>query len=117
MLSFLIELYFINLKTTAVLARKKSTSLAGLFSVELRFTVDTLNNWFLNRIKPKFIELDYIQKQMFTRENPIISTKTKCCICGFLLDLEATGESKRWYDFIVECEYLFLKNIYSYDEL
>ena len=53
---------------------------------------------------------------MFIKESPIISTKT-CCIYGFLLDVEAIWESKRWYDFIVECKYLFMKNIYSYDEI
>ena len=31
---------------TAVLAREKSTSLSELFSVELKFTIDTLNCWF-----------------------------------------------------------------------
>ena len=31
---------------SAVLAREKSTSLAELFSVELKFTIDTLNAWF-----------------------------------------------------------------------
>ena len=30
----------------AVLAREKSTFLAELFSVELKFTIDTLNAWF-----------------------------------------------------------------------
>ena len=30
-----------------------------------------------------------------------------------MLVVEANGEHKRWYDFIVECEYLFLRNIYN----
>ena len=38
----------------AGLAREKSTSLAELFSVELKFTIDTLNAWFLDTIKSKF---------------------------------------------------------------
>ena len=33
--------------------REKSTSLAELFSIELKFTIDTLNNWFSNTIKLK----------------------------------------------------------------
>ena len=56
-----------------MLAREKSTSLAELFSVELKFTVDTLNDWFSNTIKPKFLEPNYIKKQIFTKENPIVS--------------------------------------------
>ena len=31
---------------SAVLAREKSTSLAELFSVEFKFTIDTSNDWF-----------------------------------------------------------------------
>ena len=39
---------------SAVLAREKSTFLAELFSVELKFTIDTLKAWFGKIIKPKF---------------------------------------------------------------
>ena len=35
----------------AVLAREKATFLAESFSVELKFTVDTLNDWFSKKIK------------------------------------------------------------------
>ena len=102
---------------SAVLAGEKSTCLAELFPVELKFTIDTLNNWFSNRIKPTFFELDDIHKQIFIKENPIVLSETPCSICGFLLDVEAEGKHKRWYDFIVECEYLFLRNIYSDTDL
>ena len=34
-----------------------------------------------------------------------------CSICGFLLDVHDGGEHKRWYQFIVECEHLFTRNI------
>ena len=47
---------------SAVLAREKSNSLAELFSIELKFTIDTLNAWFSNTIKPKFLEIDDIEK-------------------------------------------------------
>ena len=100
---------------TAVLARKKSTSLAEIFSVRIKIYCGYLNNWFLNRVKPKFTELDDIKIQIFINENPIISAKT-CSVCGFLLDVEVTRESKHWYDFIVEYKYLFLKNISSYSK-
>ena len=101
---------------TAVLTHKKLTSLAKLFSLELKLAIDTLSNWFSNRIKPKFIELHCIKKQVFIKENPISSIKTTYCISGFLSDVETTGESKCWYDITVECGYLFLKNIYNYSE-
>lgn len=55
---------FFQLKAaaSAVLVREKSTSLAGLFSVELKFTIDTLSDWFFNIIMPKFLELNDIKK-------------------------------------------------------
>ena len=53
---------------SAVLAQEKATSLAELFSVELKFTVDTLNEWFSIIIKPKFFEIDSIKKQIYRKE-------------------------------------------------
>ena len=99
------------------MASEKSTSLAEIISVELKFTIDTFNNWFSNTIKRKFLELDDIKKQVFIKENRIVPSKTTCCICGFLLDTEACEEHQRWYDFIPEMEYLFLRNIYSEKDL
>ena len=63
--------------------QEKSTSLAELFSGELKFTVDTLNYWFSIAIKPKYFELGDIKKQIFMKENPILNSKTVCSICGF----------------------------------
>ena len=98
---------------SAVLACEKSTSLAELFSIKLKFTMDTLTDWFSNTIKPKFLDVNDIKKQIYIKENAIVPSKTACSICEFLLVVEANGEHKRWYDFIVECEYLFLRNIYN----
>ena len=36
-----------------------------------------------------------------------------CSVCGFLFNVQAAGEHKPWYNFIVECEHLFLRNIYG----
>ena len=83
-----------------MLAHEKSTSLAELFSVELKFTIHTLNAWFSDSIKSKFLDLNDIKMQF-------VPSKMVCSICGFLLDVHARGEHKRWYDFIVECEHLF----------
>ena len=91
----------------AVLAREKATSLAELFSVELKFTVDTLNEWFSANIKPKFLEVDSIRKQICRKENLIDRQKTVCSVCGFLLCVNSGG----WIDFVVKWEHLFLKNI------
>ena len=55
---------FFQLKdaASAVLAHEKSTSLAELFSIELKFTIDTLNAWFPNTIKSKLFYLNDIKK-------------------------------------------------------
>ena len=106
---------FYQLKDAAsvVLAQEKSTSVAELFSVELKFTIDTLKAWFGKIIKPKFFEIDYAKKQDFQKKNPANSS-TVCYLCEFGL---VADSEKGWFDFVVRCEYLFLKNIYSYDDL
>lgn len=76
-----------------------SAVLAYVVAYELKFTVDTLNDWFSNVIKPKFFELDDIKKQVFLKENPIVNSKTVYSIFGFLLDAE-----DEWFDFVVKCE-------------
>lgn len=97
----------------AVLAWQKATSLAELLSVELKFTVDTLNKWVSEIIKLNFLAVDSVANQIYIKENPIDRLKTTFSICGFLLDAN-NGE---WIDFIVRCEHLFLRNNYSFDEL
>ena len=61
---------------TAVLGREKSTSLAELFSIELKFTIDPLNKWFSSTIKPKSLELHNNKKHFFIKENPPIRSET-----------------------------------------
>ena len=53
---------------SAVAFREKCTSLAEMFSVELKFTVDTLKAWFNKRIKPKFFEIDYNKKDSWKKK-------------------------------------------------
>ena len=53
---------------SAVLARERSTSLAELFSVKLKFKIDTLKARFGKIIKPKFFEIDYTKKQDFRKK-------------------------------------------------
>ena len=63
-IAFLNKTTFYQLKdaASAVLVREKSTSLAELFSVELKFTTDTLKDWFSRLIKPNFFEIDSAKK-------------------------------------------------------
>ena len=101
----------------SVLTREKSCSLSELFSVELKSTIDTLNKSFSTIIKPKCLEEADIEKQTFIKENLLIPSKTSCYIFGILLDVEPCGEHDRWFDFIVETEHLFTRNIYTDDDL
>ena len=48
---------------SAVLACEKLTSLVELFSVELKFIVDTLKDWFSRIIKPNFLQLTQIKNR------------------------------------------------------
>ena len=106
---------FYQLKHAAsvVFTREKSKSLAELFSFELKLTIDTLNEWLFRIIKPEFFELDDIKKQIFMKENPIVQSETICSICRFLLNVDSDG----WFDFVVNCEHLFVRNIYRFDDL
>ena len=87
--------------------------MAELFSVELKFTIDTLKYWFSRLIKPNFFEIDSDKKQKFRKGKPI-DKDSLCCICDFPI---AVHDEKGWLDFVVKCEYLFLRNIYSYKDL
>ena len=116
---------FNQMKDTAtnVLIKQKSTSLSELFSVELKFTVDSLTKWFNDVFKSKFLELNEFQKQIFVKENPLDWSKTICSVCGFKLSTsvkkgpEKTLNLTTWYDFTVQQEHLFLRNIYSTEDL
>ena len=49
----------------AVAFKEKCTSLAEMFCIELKFTIDSLKLWFEKVIKPRFFELEYTQKGPF----------------------------------------------------
>ena len=87
--------------------------MAELFSVELKFTINTLKDYFSRLIKPNCFEIDSAKNQKFRKDKPI-DKDSLCCICDFSI---AVAGEKGWFDFVVECEYLFLRNIYSYEDL
>ena len=106
-----------------VLNKTKSTSLSEMFSKELKFTIDVLVKWFNDIFKSRFNELDELKKQKFIRENPIDWSNQKCVISDLKLAIslsegyQKTEKLTTWYDFTIQKEHLFLKNIFSYDEL
>ena len=112
---FFTKTTFYQLKgaTSAVLAREKLTSLAELFSVDLKFTINILKDWFSRIIKPKFFEIDSSGKQKFRKDNPLDKNAVPC-LCDFPLAVDGV---KGWFDFAARCEHLFLRNIDSYENL
>ena len=57
----------------------------------IEIKADTLNDWFINITKPKFLELRIVKRQIFIKEDKIIPSKRTCSICGFILDVEVEG--------------------------
>ena len=97
-------------------------------------------NWFIDVFKPRFNNLHEIKKQLFTRNNPIDWSNKRSVICDFKLavslnevhdtdklttwydftvqkEVHDTDKLTTWYDFTVQKEHLFLRNIYSEQEL
>ena len=90
----------------------------------LKFTLDTLVNWFNSVSKQKYLEQNYFQKRAFIVKNPLDLSKTTCCIRGFMPSLSSWFYAFSFFvwriwtnpkldDFMVQQEYLFIKNIYS----
>ena len=67
---FFDQVIFRQLKDAAysVALREKYTSLAEMFSIELKFTIDTLKSWFNKITKPKFFEVDYNKKESWRKK-------------------------------------------------
>ena len=87
--------------------------LADICSIELKFTINTLKDWFNKLIKPKFFELDFDKKQYWKKHNPLTDS-TACGICDFPLD---TFGDNGWFEHVAKSEHLFLRNTYSDEEM
>ena len=94
-----------------------------MFCTELKFTIDVLAKWFNDILKSRFNEFGELKEQKFIRENPTDWSNQKCVICDLKLAVslsegyQKTEKLTTWYDFTIQKEHLFLKNIFSYDEL
>lgn len=92
----------------SVVNREKTTGVAKMFSIELKFTVDCLKFWF-NKNK-KVLEISPEQKKNFFDTAP----KNDCCLCDFPLQSKAKNGS---FEHVCKVEYLFLENIYTSKEM
>ena len=104
---------------TKVFNIEKTTPLSELFTIELKFTIETLVKLFNSIIKRKFIQLNDFQKQAFLEKNRLNLSETICCISGFILSIssregpEQTLNLTTRIEFIAQQEYRFMKNNYS----
>ena len=92
-----------------------------MFSYELKFVIDISKKWLRKKFFRRFSELNLLSKQRFKRENTICWDKTKCTICKFNLTLGASNAAKEkfttYFDFAVEKEHAFLRNIFDNDQI
>ena len=91
-----------------------------MFSTELKFVSDCLLKWFYK--KHMKLELDKEEKINYKISNPSDSEKDSCFICDFLLELRIKGANLResemaYSDFIIRKEHMFLRNIFSNEEI
>ena len=61
---------------SAILSREKCTSLAEVFSIELKFTIDILKSWNTRIMKREFFELDSYDKKKKNGEKKPLWQKT-----------------------------------------
>ena len=61
----------------------------------LKFTLDTLVNWFNSVSRQKYLEQNYFQKRAFIVKNPLDLSKTTCCIRGFMPSLSSCEGSEQ----------------------
>ena len=101
-------LYQLQNAALAVENGEENTSLAEIFSIELKFTVDCLKFWFeRNR---KVLEISEHQRIQFTKNN----VKTTCCIYDFPIQSRA---DKGWFEHVCKAEYMLLENVFGSKDL
>ena len=109
-----------QLRDCALACHKKSKKLAisEMFCTEIKFATSCLLKWFGSKYKN--FELNIDNKQKFEKENPIDWDNGQCVICRFPLANNPTAfdnEKISYGDFVIKKEHMFLRNIFSKEEL
>ena len=108
-----------QMKETAmrVLYKENTVALTEIFVLWLKFAIDTPVKCFNSTIKAKFLELGISENKNLWRKKSIRPCKNylqylrfKLCL-SFCKGHKETLNLTTWFDFIVQQEYLFLKNI------
>ena len=107
----IVTLKQLHAAANSVLQKENNNSLAEMFNIELKFTVDCVMQWFDKNIKT--MELD-LERMKNSKENNPFHPGNLCCLCEFPLDSRAKNG---WRKIIFKTEHLFLENIYSEKEM
>ena len=98
-----------------IFEKKLSFALSEMFSVELQFRIHALLKWFYNINKWRFVEINTLTKQKYQKNHPIDWYQTKRVICDYKKTVSYSfgplNEEITFYDFVVEKENLFLRNV------
>ena len=109
-----------QLRDCALAVHKKTNVLAisEMFCTEIKFATNCVLQWYNDKYKN--LELSIESKNEFERENPIDWENGECVLCRFPLEANPTNpENKKmsYGDFIIKKEHMFLRNIFSKEEL
>ena len=109
-----------QLRDCALAVHKKTNVLviSEMFCTEIKFATDCVMRWYYDKYKN--LELSIESKNEFERENPIDWENGECVLCRFPLEANPTtheNEKMSYGDFIIKKEHMFLRNIFSKEEL
>ena len=109
-----------QLRDCALAVHKKTNVLAisEMFCTEIKFATDCVLRWYHDKYKN--FELSVESKMEFEKENPIDWENGECVLCRFPLEANPTNpknEKMSYGDFIIKKEHMFLRNIFSKEEL
>ena len=109
-----------QLRDCALAVHKKNNVIAmsEMFCTEIKFATDCVLKWYY--AKYKNLELSLQSKSEFEKENPIDWENGECVLCRFPLEANPTTSENgkmSYGDFIIKKEHMFLRNIFSEEEL
>ena len=109
-----------QLRDCALAVHKKTNvvAMSEMFCTEIKFATDCVLKWY--HAKYKNLELSLESKNEFEKENPIDWENGECVLCRFPLEANPTtceNEKMSYGDFIIKKEHMFLRNIFSEEEL
>ena len=109
-----------QLRDCALAVHKKTNvvAMSEMFCTEIKFATDCVLKWY--HAKYKNLELSLQSKNEFEKENPIDWENGECVLCRFPLEANPTtceNEKLGYGDFIIKKEHMFLRNIFSEEEL